>query len=54
MKQFTFVYQPQCGGSAAVKITAKNQGIAISRFKSQYKALKIIKIEKEKKYGKEK
>ncbi len=55
MKKFMFIYQPISGGSASVKISAPNQGVAISRFKSQFKALKIIKIKKEKKQnGKEK
>ncbi len=49
MKKFTFVYQLKGGGSAAVIICAKNQGVAISQFKRRYTALKIIKILKEKK-----
>ncbi len=47
MKRFTFIYQQLSGGSGSASIEAKNQGIAISKFKSQYKALKIIKIIKE-------
>ncbi len=54
MKKFTFVYQPISGGSDSVEIYAKNQGIAISRFNRQYKALKILKITKGKQHnGKE-
>ena len=49
MKKFTFVYQPISGGSDSVTLYAKNYGIAINRFKHQYKYLKIIKIVKEKK-----
>ena len=47
MKRFTFIYQPPSGGSASVEVCAQNQGIAISKFKRRYKALKIIKIVKE-------
>lgn len=49
MKQFLFVYEKIGGGSACVTVSAKNEGIAISKFKkarNDYR--KIIKIKKEK------
>lgn len=49
MKTFVFKYVPIGGGTDSATIEASNQGVAIAQFKKQCLAVKILKIEKEKK-----